>query len=399
MRRRPIALVTHSYFDEDPRLRRQAEALVAAGCEVDVLALRRPGEPARATVGRARVWRLDVRRHQGAGPATYLREYLSFFARAATRLLVEQPRRQYALVQVATLPDWLVFAALPLRLAGVPVILDLHEAMPTFFASRFPRLSSGLARTLLDWTERASIRAATHVLAANEALRDRLVGLGVPDAAISVVPNVPALSRFDPAASPGRSFMEDGVLRLVYAGALTPIYDLETVVRALAIVQTRRPELGAVVDLYGRGDTDRALRSLTAQLGLEGSVRFHGRIPVDSVPAALAQADVGLAPAAPSPFTALSFSTKILEYGAMERPVVAARLPLAERLLGPACIELYRPGDPDDLARAVLRVVDEPLERQAHVARMTAAVGTMSWEAEGPRYVALIQRLARPPDG
>ena len=44
---RPVAMVTHSYYEEDPRVRREAEALVAAGRQVDVFALRRPDDPVR----------------------------------------------------------------------------------------------------------------------------------------------------------------------------------------------------------------------------------------------------------------------------------------------------------------------------------------------------------------
>ena len=47
-RARPIAMLVHSYYEEDPRVRREAEALVAAGHAVDVFSLRRPGHPREA---------------------------------------------------------------------------------------------------------------------------------------------------------------------------------------------------------------------------------------------------------------------------------------------------------------------------------------------------------------
>jgi hypothetical protein len=46
-------------------------------------------------------------------------------------------RHRYDLVQVNSLPDFLVFAALGPRLIGSPVLLDLHECMPEFFATKF----------------------------------------------------------------------------------------------------------------------------------------------------------------------------------------------------------------------------------------------------------------------
>jgi hypothetical protein len=43
--RRPVAMLTHSYYEEDPRVRREAETLAAAGRPVVVYALRRPDDP------------------------------------------------------------------------------------------------------------------------------------------------------------------------------------------------------------------------------------------------------------------------------------------------------------------------------------------------------------------
>src|SRR5207253_6511633 len=81
--KRPVCMLTHSYYEEDPRVRREAEALVAAGRPVEVFGLRRPDDPAEGELEGVTLHRLDTQRHQGAGLATYASEYLSFFARAA----------------------------------------------------------------------------------------------------------------------------------------------------------------------------------------------------------------------------------------------------------------------------------------------------------------------------
>ena len=122
--------------------------------------------------------RLAVQRHQGAGLGTYLREYLSFLVRSGWAAVKLHRRHRFGLVQIHSLPDFLVFAALPLRLVGVPVLLDLHEAMPEFFVTRFPRSANPLSHRLLLLQERLSIAFATHVLTVNEAFGDRLLGLG-----------------------------------------------------------------------------------------------------------------------------------------------------------------------------------------------------------------------------
>ncbi len=167
-------------LEEDPRVRREAEALAAAGDRIEVFALRRPADLERETIHGVEVRRLGVQRHQGASLAVYLREYLSFFVRSGVALTRGHARRRFALVQVHTLPDFLVFATLPLRLTGVPVILDMHEAMPEFFASRFRGRTGWLGRILVAAQERAAVRFASAVVAVNDALGDRLTRMGVP---------------------------------------------------------------------------------------------------------------------------------------------------------------------------------------------------------------------------
>ncbi|MEO8638743.1 MAG: glycosyltransferase, partial [Chloroflexota bacterium] len=57
-----LAIVAHSVFPGDPRLRRQTDALVAAGHQVDLFCLRAPGEATEERVGGIRVVRLPVHR-------------------------------------------------------------------------------------------------------------------------------------------------------------------------------------------------------------------------------------------------------------------------------------------------------------------------------------------------
>ena len=391
---RPVCMIVHAYYEEDPRVRREAESLVARGRPVDVFALRRPGDPPDGVIDGVSLRRLDVQRHQGAGLGTYLHEYVAFLLRAGWAATRAHRRRRYAVVQVHTLPDFLVFAALPLRLARVPVVIDLHEAMPEFFRMRFPRASNRSAHALLRLFERISIGFASAAITVNDALAARLVDLGVPAAKITVILNSPSLARFDPAVQPDRPFMADGTLRLVYAGALTPTYELDVAIDAIARLRDLRPDLPVVFDIYGRGDSEPGLREQAARLGIADRVVFHGRIPIEDVPAAIAAADLGLAPTRRDPFTDFSLSTKIFEYGAMRKPVVASRLPLVERTFPPGSVATYDPGDGAGLAATILSLVDDAGARDAAVTRTRVRIGELSWDHEADRLWALIGRLA-----
>jgi glycosyltransferase involved in cell wall biosynthesis len=324
----------------------------------------------------------------------YVREYLEFFGRAMWAAVRAHRRERFAVVQVHSLPDFLAFAALPLRLVGVPLVLDLHEAMPEFFRTRFPGTRNPLIHRLLLLQERWSIALSTTTITVTEAMADRLVGLGVSRDKLEIVINSPSLARFDAAAHPRRAFREDGRLRLVYAGALTPTYELDVALRALAGLVAARPELDAVLELYGRGDSEDALRVLVDELGIADRVAFHGRIPIDEVPAAVAAADIGIAPTRLDRFTAMSQSGKVYEYAAMGKPVVASALPMVERNFPEGAVATYPAGDATAMIAAILRLVDDPPYRESAVAKATAVIEASAWENASRGYLALIERLA-----
>lgn len=387
-------MIVHAYYEEDPRVRREAEALVARGRPVDVIALRLPGEPSTGVLNGVRIRRLDVQRHQGAGLWVYLREYLSFLIRSGWVATKAYRSRRYRVIQVHSLPDFLVFAAVPVKLAGAKVILDLHEAMPEFFRTRFPNVRNPLVHHALLLQERLSIAFADRVFSVNELMADRLLELGVDPAKLTIVPNSPNLDLFDAAAHPRRAFRDDGALRVVYTGALTPTYELDVVVDAIARLVADRPDLDIRLELYGRGDSEDPLRRRIADLEIADRVTFHGRIPIEDVPAAVAAADIGIAPTRLDEFTAVTMSTKVFEYAAMGKPVVASRLPLIERTFTPDTVLTYPSGDAAAIAAAIARLADDPLEREARVAKTVARVRELGWAAEADRYSAVVDALA-----
>ena len=386
-------MIVHAYYEEDARVRREAETLVAAGWEVDVFGLRRPDEDPTGVVDGVNVHRLPVGRHQGAGLPVYLAEYGAFLLRALWAATRSHRWRRYALVEVHSLPDYLVFAALPMKLAGVPVLLDLHEAMPEFFRSRFPKAANPISYRLLQLQEKLSCAFANEVLTVNETLGDRLRQMGVRKDKVTVIVDGPNLERFDPGVHPRREFMADGTLRIVYTGALTPIYELDVVVRAVASIAHSRPSLPVMATFYGRGDTLPALEALAAELDIADRITFGGRIPIEDVPHAVAEGDIALAPTRLDPFTGMSMSTKVLEGAAMGKPVVASRLPTVERYFAPDTLSIYESGDPESLAATILKLVDDAPGRETRVAQTKQRLDELSWSRQGEAFREVVDRL------
>ena len=104
-----ICLVVQSYYHIDPRVRRKAEALVAAGYSVDVLALRAPDGERCYTLNGVDVRTISLGKKRGS-LARYIFEYVAFFLWTFVRVPLQMRKRRYAVIDVNTLPDFLIFA-------------------------------------------------------------------------------------------------------------------------------------------------------------------------------------------------------------------------------------------------------------------------------------------------
>ena len=316
-RRAPSCMLTHSYYEEDPRVRREAEALVAAGRPVDVFALRRPGDPATGT--RRRRPRPPPRRPAPPGRRprhATSREYLAFFVRASLAATAGQPAAPGSRWSRST-PCRTSSSSRRSR-SGSPACRWSSTSTrrcpsSSGCASRAPRVRCVQRRSCSRSGPRSL--AADAVITVNDALADGSSALGVPPGKVTVVLNSPDLARFDPARFAARAFMADGTLRLVYAGALTPTYELDVAIDAMARAARCRPDLPVALDIYGRGDAEPRWRRQAATCGLaDARPSSTAGSRSRTCPAALAAADIGLAPTRRTAFTDFSLSTKIFEY-------------------------------------------------------------------------------------
>ncbi|MGH2428079.1 MAG: glycosyltransferase [Candidatus Limnocylindria bacterium] len=390
--RRPVAIMAHAAMPADPRVRRQADALLQAGHEVDVLALRESGQPAEERHEGLRILRLPVHR-RFAGFAGHLAEYAAFTAVAAWRLTREHRRRRYGLVQVATLPDFLVAAAAALKLNGVPLLLDLHEDMPAFFEDRFSALPLRPLRPLIRGVARGSAAMADHLLTVHEPLRALAVARGMSPGRVTVVMNSADETIFDRAAHPVRPFMWDGVLRLVHHSALQRIYGLEVALEAVAALGAEPAAPLVRLDVYGDGPHRSEIEASIARLGLGDRVELHGRVPMEALPALIASSDLGLVPTLPEPYLQLSLSTKLLEYVAMGLPVIASELATFRAHLDGSAVRYVPGGDAAALAAAITEAARDPEVMRARAQEAIRQAAPYAWSRQKETYLGVVDRL------
>jgi len=385
-----VAIVVHATYPADPRVRRQAEALTRSGHQVDILCLRGAGQPAAEQGGGLRIIRLPVDR-AFTGFVGHMAEYLAFAGMAAVRLAREHRRRRYQLVQVATVPDFLVFAAAPLKLSGIPLLLDLHEDMPEFFRDRFAAPALRPLLPLVGGVARASAAVADELITVHEPLRQLAIGRGVPPGKISVVMNSADPRLFDPSRHPRRPFMEDGELRLIHHSNLQRIYGLEVLIDAVVRIG---PSLPLRVDIYGDGPYRPQLEAAVARTGTADRVQLNGPVPIEELPRLIAGADVGVLPTLDEPYLHLSLSTKLLEYATMGITIIGSDLATVRAHFTPEAIRYVPGGDPDALATAIREVAADPVAAARFGAEAHRQAAEYGWEAQAARYLEIVERLA-----
>ena len=170
--------------------------------------------------------------------------------------------------------------------------------------------------------------------------------------------------------------LPEGRVRLVYTGALHPVHaaDVELGLRATALLQRRGRDVvwvHAGTELPGV-----SLDALARRAGVApGSAVGLGHLPAAQVPALLERADVLVQPGHPSDFNRFRLPSKLQTYLAAGRPVVTFAAGFGELLRDGAEALTTRTGEPEELAGAVERVLDDPglAERLSRGAREAAA--------------------------
>jgi glycosyltransferase involved in cell wall biosynthesis len=374
----------------DIRVEREARVLLAGGYEVDVICEEGAGYPAGRTVEDGiTVHRLPVRRHGGAGLLTQLSEYLSFFARATLRLAVLHRRRRYASVQAHNVPDFLVFAAILPKLTGAAVILDLHDLMPEFFASRFRKPMSSLTVSALRVQERLAVAFADHVITVSDPWRETLIERGAPPDRVSVVMNLPDPDPFGmpPVHTPDRG----GPIRLLYHGTFAHRLGVDLLLDAVAALRSR---YSLELTMHGVGEMLDALRARARDLSLDDIVTFSTtRLPTRDLGRLIASADIGVVPYRNDVFTDGIVPTKLMEYAYFGVPSVASRSSAVMHYFGSDTVAYCEPGDVESLRAAIESLLGDGKRRREMGHRIREFSSAHRWEEEAARYHALVDSL------
>jgi len=225
-------------------------------------------------------------------------------------------------------------AILIARLRSIPVIINYRGGNADSFFSRAP------------WHVRYLLSRVALRVTPSGFLQGVFSSYGLT---AEVIPNIIDLSRFSP--GPPRAFAYSP--HVVVTRNLEPIYGIPTAIRAFAQIVPSYPQ--ARLTVAGSGPELSRLQALVAELGLQSSVCFSGRIENSEIPALYASADCLL-----NPSTVDNMPISILEAFASGVPVVSTSAGGIPDMVEQGVSGLLVPiGDHDAMARELLRVLQD----------------------------------------
>jgi teichuronic acid biosynthesis glycosyltransferase TuaC len=207
------------------------------------------------------------------------------------------------------------------------------------------------------WIRWAAERAAG-IVAVSEALRARLIELGIAASRIHVLRNGVDLELFAPRdreAARRELGVSTGGPVLASVGLLVPRKGHDLAIRAM----TRLPE--ATLLIAGDGPEDAALRRLAGRVDVAGRVRFLGALPQERLAAVYNAADALVLASSRE-----GFPNVLLEALACGTPVVATAVwGTPEIVADPAAGRLVEERSPEALSGAIREVLAGPPARAA----------------------------------
>lgn len=381
-------MLAYTFYESDNRVRRYAETLVKRGDVVDAIVLRREGQSEFEVIAGVRVHRIQKRVRNERNPLSYLLKLLMFLVRSTWVVTKFHLKTRYDLIHVHSVPDFEVFATIIPRLMGARVILDIHDIVPEFYASKFKVKDTSAVFRLLVLLEKLSIAYCSHVIIANHIWHSRLTQRSVQPEKCTAIINYPDLSVF---SRRRRSETTSGNFVMCYPGTLNWHQGVDRVISAMVLLRDKAPGLKFLI--VGDGPDFEKLQTMVKNEKLEDRVVIRGAIPIEKVAETMASVDLGVVPKRSDSFGNEAFSTKIMEFMAMGVPVLASKTRIDQYYFSEQLVQFFESDSVADLASKIVDLMSDPAKCDSLRQCGIQFIQQNNWGEKKGEYLDLVDRL------
>ena len=386
-RKRVLIVVENLPVPLDRRVWLEATTLREAGYTVSVICPTGRGWDAPfEEIEGVHIYRYPEPPEAHSGAAAYAREWggaLWHMFRLARRVRRE---RGFDVIHGCNPPDLIFLLALRYRLSGVRYLFDHHDVCPELFEAKFGR--KGLLYRVLRVWERLTFATADVSIATNDSFARIATTRGRMDPAdVFTVRSAPKLEKFVP--GPGDPTARKGAGTLLgYVGVIGQQEGMDLLIAALDHLVRELGHTDVHLAIVGFGPhVGEVKRDVTARR-LDAHVTFTGPLYGDDLLAVLNAADIGVSPDPKNPMNDISTMNKVIEYMALEKPVVQFDLTEGRASAGDA--SLYAAAnDPADFAAKLAWLIEHPdaAARMGQAGR-ARVLEKLSWAHSAPHLLA-----------
>ena len=320
-------------------------------------------------------------------------ERATHFGRSAFTYLMLHP--EYAVVHYRNIWDGLSIAQNKKRL-GYKALFEVNGLPSIELKYHYPGIDSELLAKIKE-QEIATLHLSDAIICPSKVTREYIASLGIDRKRVAVIPNGVSPADFPPSPLPPR---EGRTPILLYIGTLADWQGLEVVIRALPTILEQRPVRLHIVG-RGRSRQRKFLSKQIRKLGVEGNVIIQAAVPHHEVPRLIAASDLCIAPLGLNDrnVTQGACPIKVLEYMASSRPLIASNMPIVRELVREDVDALlFSPNDPEDLARQVVRLLDDfELSQRLSDSATERALHKFTWHEAQKKLLKVYEKLLAGP--
>lgn len=245
--------------------------------------------------------------------------------------------------------------------------------------------------------ETRAMHRADRVVALCEPLRQDIVGRGVSENHVSIVPNAVDDTFLKMANGRDDAIRTQlGVKGRTVVGFIGSFYSyegLDLLLEAAAHLRTSLPEIKFL--LIGGGPDEARLRRIAGELGLEETVRFVGRVKLDEVARYYDAIDIFVYPRRRMRLTELVTPLKPLEAMAQHKAIIASDVGGHRELMRDGETGyLFPAGSPEALVTRLQTVIANPADRVRVAANGRRFVeNERSWKVVVDRYATIYDQI------
>lgn len=363
MKRKALIFIEDGSYSYDNRVKRQARSLKEAGWEVSVISPKYKDDSFYQQTPEG-IHSYHFPKPNAESALGHIAEHSISLALGSAFTAWAAVRRGFSVFHACNPMDTLWMIALPYKIVGKKFIFDQHDLCPELYLSRGEGgEKSFFYRTLLK-LEKLSYQLADAVIATNGSYKKVALERGKKDEDnIFIVRNGPYLEKFVP--GPGdTSLKKTDEILVGYLGNMNKQDGVDLILETAQEIVENRNITHIKFILIGGGSSQRDLVQQAKSMGLEEHVSFTGRIPDRQMLDTLNACDICVQPDPLNPLNDRSTMNKVMEYMALEKPVIAFDLTETRVSCGEDAAIYAKPNEVSDLAEQVVQLARDPERRK-----------------------------------